>query len=202
MTVEYNIFRTCVILAGGKSLRMGFDKQFLKINNTNLIDNVINKLKYEFDDIVIITNKPNFYSKYNIRVFEDEIAGKGPLSGIHKGLKEAQSKYVYFTACDMPNINLNYIRYMKDIIKKENVHACITKYGNWIEPMNAFYNISILKNVEQYLINGNKAVYFLLKSLNCKYIEEAVAKKFSSNWNMFLNLNTKEDLKVYINEVK
>ena len=38
-------FGTAVILAGGKSTRMGFDKQLLKIDERRLIDNLRNKLK-------------------------------------------------------------------------------------------------------------------------------------------------------------
>ncbi len=45
-------FGTAVILAGGKSTRMGFDKQLLKINERRLIDNLRRKLNKVFDDIV------------------------------------------------------------------------------------------------------------------------------------------------------
>ena len=41
-------FTTAVILAGGKSSRMGFDKQFLEIHEKRLLDTQIHKLRKEF----------------------------------------------------------------------------------------------------------------------------------------------------------
>ena len=92
---------------------MGFDKQFLEINEVRIMENLIRELRKEFEDIIIVTNKPEEYKNSRFRIISDEIKEIGPLSGIHVGLKESKSKYVYFIACDMPNINLDYISYMK-----------------------------------------------------------------------------------------
>ncbi len=106
-------FGTAIILAGGKSSRMGFDKQFLIINEKRVMEIVISKLRAEFKEIIIVTNKPESYKNLADKVVSDIIKGKGPLSGLHAGLKHSSSKYSYFIACDMPNINIEYIRYMK-----------------------------------------------------------------------------------------
>lgn len=195
-------FKSAVILAGGKSSRMKFDKQFLKINERRLMDSVINKLKEEFDEIIIVTNKPQYYIGLSHKVVSDEIKEKGPLSGIHIGLKESSSQYVYFIACDMPSINIDYIRYMKEKIKDINVSACVAKLGEWIEPFNAFYNKDISKDIEDHLLEDKRSVLSLLKKLNTLYIEEKSARKFSPNWDMFMNLNTKEDLNDYISSLE
>jgi len=195
-------FGSAVILAGGKSTRMGFDKQFLIINERRLIDSQIKKLRKEFDEIIVVTNKSQYYIGFTDRITEDKILGKGPLSGIHAGLIEANSKFVYFIACDMPNINLDYIRFMKDKLKGKRVMACITKYGNWIEPFNAFYSKEMIDHIEKHLKEDNRSVNSLLKKLSVCYIEEKEARKFSPNWDMFLNLNTKDELECYIKTVK
>ncbi|SHH16892.1 molybdenum cofactor guanylyltransferase [Tepidibacter thalassicus] len=191
-------FGSAVILAGGKSSRMKFDKQFLEIGKIRLIDNIINQLKWEFEEIIIVTNKPEYYLEFSQKVVSDEIKQKGPLSGIHIGLKESSSKYVYFVACDMPIININYVKYMKYKIKDKNVSACVTKSSDWVEPFNAFYSRDIINDVENHLLEGKRSVFSLLKKLNTFYIEERCARKFSPNWDMFFNLNTKEDLINYL----
>ncbi|RKD31641.1 molybdenum cofactor guanylyltransferase [Thermohalobacter berrensis] len=191
-------FGSAVILAGGKSTRMGFDKQLLKLKKKRLISIIVEKLNKEFNEIIIVTNKLEYYKGFRNKVITDEIKQKGPLSGIHAGLKEAESKYVYFIACDMPNINLDYIRYMKKRIYKLDIDACVTKLGEWIEPFNSFYSKDIVKDIECYLKDNRKAIYPLLKDLKTYYIEEKTARQFSPNWNMFLNLNTKKDLKKYV----
>lgn len=191
-------FNTAVILAGGKSIRMGFDKQLLSINKMRLINHLIKKLNDEFKEIIIVTNTPSYYENHSCKIISDEIKNKGPLSGIHAGLKTASSKYVYVLACDMPNVNLEYIRFMKNKINDEKANACITKLGKeYIEPFNAFYSKTTLKEIENNLLNGKKSIHSYIERINTLYIEEKEARKFSPNWDMFFNLNTKEDLGKY-----
>ncbi|WP_025642264.1 molybdenum cofactor guanylyltransferase [Schnuerera ultunensis] len=191
-------FGTAVILAGGKSTRMGFDKQLLKINERRLIDNLRRKLNKMFDDIVVVTNRSEYYLGFPDKITKDIIVGKGPLSGIHAGLKASYSQYVYFVACDMPNINLNYIEYMKKELKDLKVKACVTRYGEWIEPFNAFYSKNMIEDIEEHLSNNGRSVNSLISKLPVHYIEEEKAREFSPNWDMFLNLNTKEELNDYL----
>ncbi|WP_425449424.1 molybdenum cofactor guanylyltransferase [Dethiothermospora halolimnae] len=196
------LFKSAAILAGGKSSRMGFDKQFLKVNERRVIDGIISNLKKEFDEIIVVTNKPEKYLGIKSKIVTDRIEKKGPLSGIHAALSEANSKYVYFTACDMPNINIDYIRYMKKNIMKTKKEVCVTKIRDWIEPFNGFYSVDILPFIEGHLYSNKRSILSLIKNLNCLYIEEVVARKFSPNWDMFLNLNTKDDLNSYIRRIK
>lgn len=191
-------FGTAVILAGGKSKRMGFDKQLLKIKERRLIDSLMKKLRQEFDEIIVVTNKSEYYLGFTDRITKDKIPSKGPLSGIHAGLSEASSKYVYFVACDMPNINLDYVRFMRKRLDNMDSKACITKFGQWIEPFNAFYSKEMIDDIEEHLHKGRKSVNSLLRKLSICYVEEEDARNFSPNWDMFLNLNTKEELNDYL----
>ncbi len=194
-------FGTAVILAGGQSRRMGFDKQLIKINERRLMDSVINKLRLEFDQIIIVTNKPEYYIGLSDMIVSDIIKGMGPLSGIHVGLKNASSQLVYFIACDMPNINLDYIKYIRDKLKDSNCNACVTRFGEWIEPFNAFYSTDMIRDIEYYLLQNRRSVFKLLETLEVHYISENEARDFSPNWDMFLNLNTKEDLNYYLQNI-
>lgn len=194
-------YGTAVILAGGESARMGFDKQLIKINERRLMDSLISKLRQEFSEIIIVTNKPDYYIGLSDKITSDIIKGKGPLSGIHAGLNQASSEYVYFIACDMPNISLNYIRYMKESIRSTDTMACITRFGQWIEPFNAFYSKKMINIVEEHLLNHNKSINSLISKVDVYYISELEARKFSPNWDMFLNLNTKEELDHFINSI-
>ena len=193
-------FGTAVILAGGKSTRMGFDKQFLEIDERRLIDNLRKKLSKDFDEIIVVTNKSEYYLGFTDKITEDIIVGGGPLSGIHSGLMAASSEYVYFVACDMPNIYLDYITYMKEELQDLKVKACVTKFGQWIEPFNAFYSKDIIEDIEEHLLKDERSVNSLLAKVEIHYIEEEKAREFSPNWNMFLNLNTKDELNKFLNK--
>jgi molybdopterin-guanine dinucleotide biosynthesis protein A len=197
-----NSFGSAIILAGGKSMRMGFDKQFLKLENKSNVELLIEKLSPLFSDFIIVTNKPNEYDdekiKYEkIKLVSDEIKDKGPLSGIHIGLKESKSKYAYLIACDMPIVNLDYIRYMMALLKIKESDAVVTEDRIGIEPFNAFYSRDLYKVIELYLNNDKIDIKTLLQTVNTTYIPHKKALKMSPDWSMFLNLNTKEDLEKY-----
>ncbi|MFZ7132681.1 MAG: molybdenum cofactor guanylyltransferase [Eubacteriales bacterium] len=192
-----NVFGSAIILAGGKSSRMGFDKQELTINNVKLMTILLKKLNKVFKEIIVVTQMPGHYHHLPCITVSDEIKNQGPLGGIHRGLKEASSEYVYVIACDMPNITIDYIHYMMHCIEEKNVKACITNFGEWIEPFNAFYAKSTVPLIEEFLSKGNRSIYYLIDQWHCYHIEEAIARKFSPGWDMFLNLNTKEELLQY-----
>ncbi len=160
-------FGTAIILAGGKSSRMGFDKQFLTIDKRRLLEDVIEILEREFEEIIIVSNKAEEYGEIDYKIVSDIIKEKGPLSGLHVGLKNASSDYSYFIACDMPNINIEYIRYMKRRIRahSSSPSACVTKNGEWIEVFNGFYHKDLYLKIEEKLNEDKRAVQNLLKSL-------------------------------------
>jgi len=191
-------FGSAIILAGGKSTRMGFDKQLLKIDERKLMDSLIHKLKKEFDEIIIVTNRPELYIGLSHKITKDILPDKGPLGGIHAGLKICQSKYAFVVACDMPNINMKYVEFMKQKLSDENSYGCVTKFGDWIEPFSSFYSADLADHIETYLKEDRKSINGLLKNLEITYIKEEHARQFSPNWDMFLNLNTNEDLNNYL----
>lgn len=193
-------FGTAIILAGGKSSRMGFDKQFLKIKEKRLLDEIIETLKSEFDDFIIVTNKPEYYKNSPYNIVTDEIKNKGPLAGIHSGLKESKSKYAYIIACDMPNINLNYIKYMKETIRNTEYQGVVTKKGNWLEPFNSFYSVDLIEELEERLLKEDRSIVKFLDKGKMFLIEESIALEYSPDWSMFKNLNTQKDVEDYLNK--
>lgn len=186
---------TAIILAGGKSSRMGFDKQYLKLRDKYVIEMIIEKLEGIFKEIIIVTNKPERYEKYGCKLAEDEVKGFGPLAGIHAGLKSSMSMHNYIVACDMPFINTDYLKYMMELIDSyvDKPDAVITRLGEWIEPFNAFYSQSLLPKIEASIKAGKRQINLLLKDSKVIYINEEKAREFSPDWDMFTNINTIKD---------
>ncbi|MFP4456762.1 MAG: formate dehydrogenase accessory sulfurtransferase FdhD [Clostridia bacterium] len=196
-------FGTAVILAGGQSTRMGFDKQYLQLNNQNIISYLSEKLSIIFDDIIVVSNTLETGDYNTFRVVSDVIKDKGPLSGIHSGLLSAKSEFIYFIACDMPNINLDYIRFMIEEIESANNQplAIVTRFKDWIEPFNSFYHKKMIDLIENYL-KANQSIYELIKKVDSILIEESIAREYSPDWDMFINLNTFKDVKEFMNKNK
>lgn len=194
-------FETAVILAGGKSTRMGFDKQLLTINDKLIYQGVFESLSGIFSDILVVTNTPNLYQSSRIRTCSDEFLNMGPLAGIHIGLKTAQSGYVYLLACDMPVINPDYIAFMKERICESGARICVSRKNGRIEPFNAFYSTELLEDIENRLKAGNSSLFDFISSSDPYIVSEEEAASFDSDLDMYTNLNTQGEYSNYLKKV-
>lgn len=142
-------FGTAIILAGGKSTRMGFDKQKIHIGNRSMVQYIANQLVNLFDEIIIVTNTPDYYNEVdwhkngndykdikvtsliqmdkdrqcNYTIIGDIYKEKGPLGGLHVGLLHSKSEWTFVTACDMPIVNLEYIEMMEELIVADDLDS-------------------------------------------------------------------------------
>ena len=172
---------------------MGFDKQLFHVCEDRLFAEVIQTLTRRFNDVMVVTKYPEMYRGMGVRSVPDIIPGFGPMSGIHAAAREAESEYVYIIACDMPNVDLNYVDYMIQKITDSSSDACVTEKGGWIEPFHAFYGKRALPAMESDLNEGKGSIYYMLQKINTFYIPEAEARRFTPDWSLFCNLNTPEE---------
>lgn len=184
--------KNAVILAGGKSRRMKFDKQELEVNGEKLIGRTIKILGELFDVITVVTNRPELYDAYNVELISDIYPGHGPISGIHTALHHSTNDLIFVMACDMPYVNIEFIKYLDEQYDGED--GVITLKGNHIEPLNAIYHKSLLGKIEENIKEGRYRISDLVNESNFKLIEEKAAMNFDLELKMFKNLNTPEDL--------
>lgn len=187
-------FGTAAILCGGKSSRMGFDKCQVRINGKLLIEIIAEQLSMVFENIILVSNDRNKFTNINYNVVEDIIPNSGPMAGIYTALKYANSKYIFVTACDMPVINLDYIRYMIELIKKQSFNGVASYNSGFIEPLYAFYSKNMLTLLEDELNKNNFKLFDVIKNCNMHFVKEEKVRKYSKNMNIFTNLNYKSDL--------
>lgn len=195
-----------IVLAGGNSTRIN-NKPFLRLGDKTLIEYIVNRLNNSFNEIIIVTNE---IKKYNInslknnkkiKVISDVIKNKGPLGGIYSGLTYSSKEYNFVLASDMPFVNINLVKYMKNII---GFDAVVPKFNSYIEPLYAVYSKNCLPIIKSQLEKNNLKIKNFIDKINVKYIEEDVIKKFDDGL-CFFNINTKEDLekaKLILNDKK
>lgn len=192
-------FGSAVVLCGGKSSRMGFDKSQLKINNKFLIEIIAEQLGHVFEDIVLISNDLERFKNTKYIVVEDLIANSGPIGAIYTALKQATSKYIFVIACDMPIINLDYIKYMMELIKRENVEGVVAYKSKYIEPLYAFYSTDMIGSFEAEIKKNNFKLLNVIRKSKIHYVEEDTWREYCNDMDIFTNLNYKSDLTVLEN---
>ena len=187
-----------VILAGGKSKRMGRDKLFLRLNNKTLVEHTIDKVKKYLKHIIIITDKDDkIFSEQNLVTVKDCIEGNlGPLVGILTAMKWAKEhlsncSWVASFPCDTPffpeTIVQKFIEHSK---QNQSLLLCASSHGRK-------HNIFGLWSLTLY-----DKLYDDLTKNNIRKVQDWTEKHQIKNlefdfkaYDPFFNINTPEDLK-------
>jgi len=95
---------TAIVLAGGKSSRMGADKGFLELNGRSFMARIIETVEPLVNRIIVVSSDSN-YDVFNKKRVADIIPNSGPLAGIFSGLFYSESEVNLVLSCDVPLIN-------------------------------------------------------------------------------------------------
>lgn len=182
---------TGIIVAGGKSVRMGEDKAFINFSGRPLIETVIDALSPLFDDLMIITNAPRRYEKYGVRLESDIIKESGPLGGIYTALVRSMSAGNFIVACDMPFLKQELITYICEQAGDHDIVVC--EKNRRLEPLCAYYSKSCIGPIKDQLDKQNHKIVDLFPKVKVRVIEEAEVSQFNPEGRCFVNVNTPED---------
>ena len=188
-----NLPLTAIILAGGKSSRIGSDqdKAILKLNGKRLIDIVISKLKHIVEDNIIIVGPPEKHPSCK-QVVPDLFNQKGLMVGLYSGLKASTSQYNLVVGCDMPFLKVELLQYIEEKIDSNDI--IIPRYAkSYIEPLCAIYSKDCLEIMKRNIEAGILSIRKVFPYLKVKYIEEKEIKSVDPELNSFFNINYKED---------
>ncbi|ACX51801.1 molybdopterin-guanine dinucleotide biosynthesis protein B [Ammonifex degensii KC4] len=178
---------TGVVLAGGKSTRLGRNKAFLEYEGEPLIIRVVKTLKQVFPEVIIVGD-PELYRDLADRVVSDIFPGAGPLAGIHAGLAHASHEVIFVSACDLPFVDeklaLGITKYV------EGYDAAIPCIGGRLEPLFAAYRRTCLEPATRCLQQGRRKVVSFIGEVKVRYLTEVDLAGLSPSWGRaFFNLN-------------
>lgn len=182
---------TAIILAGGKSSRMGQEKGFVLLHGKPLIEHILTVLESVFEKIIIIANNAA-YEKYHYPVFADILPEKGALGGIYTGLYYTQTKLNFIISTDMPFVNQEAIHYL--IEKALENEISITKSKDKYQPLFACYPNTLLPAIKISIeANQLKLMDFVIKNNANILLMDSFEKE---NPFLFTNLNTLEEVQI------
>ncbi len=187
---------TVLILAGGKSSRIGLNKNKgqMKLMGVNLIDRIVSNITsidgITEKDIVIVGSKEKF-PQFE-KVVEDIYPQKGPLGGIFSGLYSSKTFYNLVIGYDMPFIEGKLIQYM--ISNAQDHDIIIPSHSQGLfEPLCAIYSKNCLEIMEKNIKMGKLAVRCIFPFLKIRLIEEEEIKRYDPGLYSFFNINFKSD---------
>jgi len=183
-----------VVLAGGASSRFnGIFKSKIVVDGKTIIERIVDTLDELFDEIIIVTNRPEDFKEYNsCKIIDDFILNKGPLGGIHAALKETDREALFVVAGDMPLIDKDYIIRQADYYMNNVCEILIPRVNNYIEPLHGIYKKTIYSTLEDYLRRENDySLRDFFKIADTRYLEFEDSEKTKK---AFTNINSPSDI--------
>ena len=209
--------KSCIILCGGRSRRMGQDKGLMVFKKKPLIIHLLETLQDIVDEITVVfrdneqlnsykklINKylsPNQHHAPSLRLAVDFEKDQGPLVGLITGLSLIKADGALVLPCDSPFVSQQFISNMFNFNEeykpgednqKTKCHATIPTWPDGsVEPLHAYYHKDCIPFMEKQLKTGYKDVKSVLNTINVNYINVEVLDPERIS---FTNLNRPEDL--------
>jgi len=182
-----------VILAGGKSRRMGGSpKALLPFGGRPLIEHIAETLRSVLSDCLVVTNTPELYASLRLPMVGDTFPEGGSLGGIYSGLQAAPGDAALCVACDMPFLSAPLVAYLAGRAVEADV--VIPEAAGDLQPLHAVYGKACLPAMERRLRAGQLKVVGFFDEVQVLRIPTEAVERLADPDIAFMNLNTPEDL--------
>ena len=180
-----------VLLAGGKSRRMGRDKLALPQNGTTVLQAAAQRFSQKFDRVYLSVDDISRYPEIKLPKIADIYKNCGPLGGLHASLSKCEGEGIFLAASDLPFSSPDIALEMIKLANEYDI--CVTRDENGrYEPLFAFYKKSVLAAVCDLL---EKGVYKMTALYDSHRVLTVTPEMLGEKWSAqsFENMNYPED---------
>src|SRR5215510_6364949 len=187
---------TGVLLAGGKSRRMGEDKRYLVVGEQTLIERGLSVLRSIFRDVLVVIAQDSPPLGVDAKVVRDLVPECGSLGGLYTGLRQAATPWIFVVGCDMPFLDQAVIAQFTN--RRAGADIVMAKLGTRLHPMHALYGKQCVPVLEQMVQARQLKIQALVSysSLRVQYVTEVDLLTIDPAGHSFQNVNTPHDLEV------
>lgn len=157
-----------VLLAGGKSSRMGTNKAELLYQGRTFVENILDKA-----EMTGIRKKYLSGFKYpgkDTVTIWDEYPEQGPLGGLHACLKNMETPYCLLLPVDVPQIPIAILEKLLEAheairMDKERSHSLplVLEHGDFVEPLIGIYPAEMAQSIENVIKMHSMGVFRFIK---------------------------------------
>jgi molybdopterin-guanine dinucleotide biosynthesis protein A len=182
---------SAIVLAGGRSSRMGRPKALLLFDGQPLIVHIVARLRHQFPDVVVVAAPGQDLPALPVTLVHDEVAYQGPVGGLCYGLAAARQDVCFVTSCDSGFLNASLIAHLVSRIAGHDV--VVPRWDGRFQPLHAAYRRTVLPVLEEQLARGELRPVFLFDKVRTLSIDEEEIRRFDPHGASFFNMNTPED---------
>lgn len=188
---QYLETASAIVLAGGKSSRMGRPKALLPFDDEPLIIHLVRRLRQRFSDIVVVAAPEQELPPLAVTLVRDTVAYQGPVGGILYGLQAAREELCFVTSCDAPFLNLALVSHLLSLATEYDVIA--PHWQGRLQPLHAVYRRSVAPLLQEQLERGELRPIFLYKKVRTREVFEEEIRQVDPEGLSFHNMNSQED---------
>ncbi len=181
---------TCIIMAGGKSSRMGSDKALLKLGGMTLIERSARQAAKVFERVVI--SGPPSLGWTGFRAIPDDRPPEGPLMGLLSVMRTIDSPWFFTLPCDSPFVPEAFLRGMAGL--REGVDAVVPMIEDYYEPLHALYSRSLREEAERFVAEGERQILRLFERARTRVVGPELLFEWDPRSLAFFNVNYPGDL--------
>jgi molybdenum cofactor guanylyltransferase len=166
-----------VVLAGGRSTRMGRPKASLEWHGSTLLHRVTGIVSRAVDGPVVVVRAadqelPDLPA--HVKVVEDAAEGRGPLQGLAAGLAAVadQAEVAYVSSTDVPLLHPAFVRAVLNAAAREDVDVTLPIVHGYRHPLAAAYRTSLLAAVEELIQQDRMRPAFLFEQSRVRELSE------------------------------
>lgn len=182
---------TAVILAGGRSSRMGTPKALLPFDDEPLIVHLVRKLQPLFGTIVVVAAPGQELPPLPARIVRDEVPHQGPVGGIYYGLRGIGDAFAFVTSCDSAFLSTALVAHLVSRIDEADV--VVSRWGGRLQPLVAVYRAALVPLLERQIAQGELRPVSLFERVRTCYVDEEEIRPFDPAGESFFNMNHPED---------
>ncbi len=150
-----------VLLAGGRSTRMGRDKATLLIDGQQLWQRQLDKLRaLRPRELFISGRRDGPYAGAGCEIIEDAVPDLGPLGGVAAALSRAESPLVLVLAVDLPAMT---VEFLSDLLRAGR--SVVPQNADYFEPLAAVYPASALPIAAALLEQADRSMQRFVRRL-------------------------------------
>jgi molybdopterin-guanine dinucleotide biosynthesis protein A len=184
-----------IILAGGRSSRLGRDKASERLLGRSLLQHVIDRVHPLVGEIIIVRARaqqlPEMESAAPIRIAEDDFASSGPLGGIYSGLMATAAERGLVVACDMPLLSR---LLLEEMLRRSGGCDVVMPVLAYPEPLHAVYSRACIAPIRERIEAGQLKITNFLGAVGVCYMREDECRALDPDLRSFTNTNTEADL--------
>jgi molybdopterin-guanine dinucleotide biosynthesis protein A len=185
-----------IVLAGGKSTRLGRDKASEILLERSLLQRVIERIDGVVDEVVVVKalgqDLPAIVSDTPVRIVEDAYPGTGPLGGIYTGLVATDARETIAVACDMPLLQPELLAELLRLLPDHDLVAPIKEALP--EPLCTAYAKTCVDVIRRKLEAGEYKASGYFDEVDALLLEPEAWQAFDPQGLSFLNINREDDL--------